>query len=289
MITADLEKLILKLFGHKKFYGYEVHKILASEGVEIEISRLYRVLNEMLKEGLLESSWEKSTLGPQKRMYWLGEKGRAAFNDIFVDAIKTVHSFYGLYLQSLIPKINVFTEMYQLLANELKEDATLVFTTRGFTPMHEMIIQYFHSKLPRGRIVLVKPSTLTVDVNIDNLHFLDGFHDEVPLKTGYADHMIVIGLPKKESLEQSLKEWHRVLKPHGILAILTPAILLEQYEDPLTIGDFIEKYEHETIEKGEHLNKELLEEYVNRYFKKVEAKTLVHMTVLRISEPVQGK
>jgi len=289
MRTADLEKVILKLFGHKEFYGYEVHKILASEGIEIEISRLYRVLNGMLKEGLLESSWETSRLGPRKRMYRMGEKGRAAFNDIFVDAIKTVHSFYGLYLQSLIPKVNVFTEIYQLLTNELKDDATLVFITLGFTPMHEMIVQYLHRRLPRGRIVLVKPSTLTVDVNLPNLLFLDGFHNEVPLKTGYADHLIVIALPTKKSLAGALKEWHRVLKPHGTLAILTPAILLEQYEDPLSIGDFIEKHEHENIEKGEHLDKELLEEYVNRYFKKLEAKTLVHMTVIRISEPVQGK
>ena len=45
-----MKKLILKLLGHKEVYGYEVHKILASEGVELEISHLYRVLNGMLKE-----------------------------------------------------------------------------------------------------------------------------------------------------------------------------------------------------------------------------------------------
>ncbi len=289
MKTADLKNIILKLFSHKDFYGYEVHKVLASEGVDLEISRLYRVLNEMRNEGLLESSWETSRLGPRKRMYRLGEKGRAALNDIFVDAIKTVHSFYGRYLLSLIPQINVFEKIYQLLTNELKENTTLVFITKGFTPMHEMIVQHLHNKLPRGRIVLVKPSTVVADVDLDNLLFLDGFHDEVPLKTDYADQMIVIDLPTKEHLERALKEWHRVLKPNGTLAILTPSILLEQYEDPLTIGDFIEKHEHETIEKGEHLDKELLEEHMKHYFEKLEAKTLVHMTVLRLSEPVQGK
>jgi PadR family transcriptional regulator PadR len=287
--TADLKNVILKLFSHKDFYGYEVHKVLTAEGVELEISRLYRVLNDMRKEGLLESSWKTSRLGPRKRMYWLGEKGRVALNDIFVDAIKTVHNFYGIYLLSLIPKINVFEEIYQLLTNEIKENATLVFVTEGFTPMHEMIVQHLHSKLPRGRIVLVKPNTLVVDVDLNNLFFLDGFPDEISLKTDYADCMIVIDLPAKEYLEKALKEWHRVLKPQGKLAILTPSILLEQCEDPLTIGDFIEKHEHETIEKGEHLDKEHLEEVVKRYFRKLEAKTLVHMMVLCVSEPVRGK
>jgi len=287
MRSADLKTLILKLFGHKEFYGYEVHKVLASEGIELEISQLYRVLKEMLKEELLESSWKTSQLGPKKRMYQLGERGKAALNDVFVDTIKTVHSFYGTYLLSLIPKINVFKEIYQLLTNELKDDGIVVFLTINLSPMHEMIIQNLHSKLPHGKIVLVKPNALLVDMNLDNLLFLNGFYNDVPLKTDYADCMIVIDLPKRKYLERALKEWHRVLKPNGKLAIFTPSILIAQYEDPLTIGDFIEKHEHETIEKGEHLNKIILEEQVKHYFKKIEEKSIVHMTILRLSEPVQ--
>lgn len=287
MRTADLKKAILRLFGHKEFYGYEVHKILASEGIELEISRLYRVLNEMLREELLESSWKKSRLGPKKRMYQLGEKGKAALHEIFMEAIKTVHSFYGAYLLSLIPKTNVFEEIHHLLTSKLKDDEIVVFITTDFSPIHKIILQKLHIKLPHGKVYLVKPSSLVVDVNFDNLLFLDGFYNNIPLKTDYADCMIVIDLPKEQYLERALKEWHRVLKPNGNLAILTPSILLEKYEDPLTIGDFIEKHEHETIEKGEHIDKELLEAQVKHYFKKIEEKSLVHMTILRVSEPVQ--
>jgi PadR family transcriptional regulator PadR len=286
MQTEELKKLILKLYSHKEFYGYEVHKVLALEGVELEISRLYRVLNSMLKEGLLESMWKKSRRGPRKRMYWLGEKGKEALNEIFLDAIKTVHSFYGRYLLSLIPKINVFEEIYQLLTNELKGNEILVFITMGFTPMHEMIIQKLHSKLPHGKIFLVKPSSVIVELNLDNLFVLDGFYRDIPLRNDFADCMIIIDLPKREYLERTLKEWHRVIKPKGELAILTPAILLEKYEDPLTIGNFIEKHEHEIIEKGEHLDKTILDQQLKLYFQKMDEKSLVHMTTLRLSEPV---
>jgi PadR family transcriptional regulator PadR len=286
MRTADLKTVILKLFGHREFYGYEVHKSLASEGVELEISRLYRVLNGMMNEELLESSWKTSRLGPKKRMYRLGEKGRTALNDIFLDAIQTVHSFYGAYLRSLLPTINVFKEIYQLLTNELKGNEILVFITTGFSPMHEMLIHNLHSQLPHGKLFLVKPSSLIVDVNLDNLLVLDGFYDDIPLKTDYADCMILIDLPKTEYLERALKEWHRVLTPNGTLAILTPTILLETYDDPLTIGDFIEKHEHETIEKGEHVDWEVLDEHVKYYFTTIKEQSLVHMTVLQVSEPV---
>jgi len=48
------------LFGNREFYGYEVHKVLVSEDVKVEISRLYRVHNEMMREVLLEGRWKKS-------------------------------------------------------------------------------------------------------------------------------------------------------------------------------------------------------------------------------------
>lgn len=76
MKPKDLKRIILKMFKSKEFYGYEIHKTLASKDIKIEISCLYRVLGEMLREGLLESRWETSQLGPKKRMYSLGEKGK---------------------------------------------------------------------------------------------------------------------------------------------------------------------------------------------------------------------
>jgi DNA-binding PadR family transcriptional regulator len=172
----------------------------------------------MLNEKLLESRWTKSRAGPKKRMYRLSAKGRDALNDIFIDAIKTVHSFYGLYLLRLLPKINVFEQIYQLLTHELKGDENIVFITQDFTPIHEIIIQTLHRNLPHGKIFLVKPDAVEVDLSLANLLYLDGYYNNIPLKTDYIDCMIVIDLPKQESLNQALKEWYRVLTTNGILA-----------------------------------------------------------------------
>jgi hypothetical protein len=67
--------------------------------------------------------------------------------------------------------------------------------------------------------------------------------------------------------------------------IITPTILVHRYEDPLTIGDFVEKYEHETIEKSEPIDREFLQILLNKYFKKVEEKQIVHMTFFLVSKP----
>jgi PadR family transcriptional regulator PadR len=96
MRMRELKRNILKIVGDKEFYGYELHKKISALDVKIEISRLYRVLNEMLREELLEGKWEKSYFGPKKRVYKLGEKGRKELDNILLEAIKTVHMFYGI-------------------------------------------------------------------------------------------------------------------------------------------------------------------------------------------------
>jgi len=74
--TEDLKKIILKTFRRREFYGYEAYKKLKSKDIKIEISRLYRVLNEMQREGLLDNRWERSQLGPRRRVYRRKRKER---------------------------------------------------------------------------------------------------------------------------------------------------------------------------------------------------------------------
>jgi len=287
MKTGDLKQIILRLFGNREFYGYEVHKVLVSEDVKVEMSRLYRVLNEMRREELLEGRWEKSRIGPRRRVYRLGRKGKVALTKILLDAIRTVHGFYGAYLMSLLPEVNVFDDIVRSFTDGSTGYENIVYVITKYSRMHEVLIPNIQSRLPHAKIFLVKPRQLELDLNLDNLFFLDGFYNDIPLKNDYADCMIIIDLPKREYLEQAMKEWHRVLMSNGKLTILTPSILLEKYEDPLSIGDFIEKHEHETIEKGEHIDKTLLEEHVKQYFNTIEEKSIVHITILRVSEPVQ--
>jgi DNA-binding PadR family transcriptional regulator len=273
------------LFGNRDFYGYDVHKVLLSENVKIEISRLYRVLNEMMREKLLEGRWEKSQRGPRKRVYQLGKKGKDELNNILEDAIKTVHGFYGAYLMNLPPKTNVLNRIIRLLTDGMKSDETIVYIATKFSPLHAILIYNLQRKIPQGTTFLVKPKSLDLDIKMDNLVSLDGAYNDVLLKDGNANLLVVMDLPEKDILEKALTEWHRIITKKGKLVIGTPTILVHRYEDPLTIGDFIEKYEHETIEKGEYIDKDFLQTLLKKYFKKVEEKQIVHMTFFLVSEP----
>jgi len=286
MRTEDLKRIILKMFRGNEFYGYEINKKLSQVDIEVELSRLYRVLNEMRKEDLLEYRWEKSRSGPKKRMYRLGGRGREELDRILLDAIATVHSFYGEYLQNLRPKINVFGDIFGPVTEELKGHEIIAYLTTKHYGIHEIVISYLQAKAPKGRTYFVKPKSVDIELSLDNLVSLDGTYDSIPLRDNLIDLLVTIDLPKQDLLNSAGREWNRVIKETGKIAICTPTILLQQYEDPLTIGDFVEKYEHEIIEKGEHIDKEILLSQLKKFFQKVEERNIVHMTTVVASKPL---
>lgn len=285
MKKEDLKKIILKVVKHDELHGYDIHKKLKSENVKVEISRVYIVLNEMLKERLLESRWYKSQFGPRKKVYQLSMKGKKEFNKFFSDAIEIIHDYYKDYILNL-PNTSVFEIMCKLFKDEFKGQENIAYiTSKGYSVMHKMMINTLHRKVPRGRIYLVKPSSMVVDHKLDNLLLLDGACDEIPLKSGYVDLIVVSDFPKKNFLEKALMEWHRVLTQNGTLAIFTPTVLVEEYEHPMSIGSFIEQHEHQTTENSKHMKKKFIRAQLKTFFQKVEERKIVHLTIFRASKP----
>jgi SAM-dependent methyltransferase len=114
---------------------------------------------------------------------------------------------------------------------------------------------------------------------------LDGSYVKVPLKDGYADLIVVANIPENDLVETALREWGRVLKENGRLVILMPTVFVREYEDPLTISDFIEKHEYEALELGKRANKKAFRALLENFFRKVEETKIVNMTIFSASEP----
>ena len=285
MRTDELKKVILKMFGGSELYGYDVNRRLALQGVDVELSRLYRVLNEMKKDGLLNDRWERSHHGPRKKMYSVSEKGEEELNKILLEAIGTVHRFYGEYLMSLYPEINVFGDVLGLLAEGLEGHEKIAYLTSKYLGSHELIVSRLKEMIPDGKIYIVKPDSLDISVNLENVYIQNGSYDDIPFKNGFVDRLILIDLPNKDAIEDSAREWQRVVHEKGMLSIFTPTILIQKQDDPLTIGDFVEKHEHEIIEKGEHVDRGLLLSTLGNLFQKVVEREAVHMSIISAQEP----
>ncbi len=281
MKTDDIKKGILRIFRGGELYGYDIHKKLGTMDVDIDLSRLYRVLNDMKKEGLLDSRWEKSQSGPRKRMYVVTEGGQEKLREILLEAIEMVHSFYREYLMSLDPEGNPIFEIIHLMTESFQGNENVAYVTTKPFGVNEIILSIIHKKLPEGKLYLVKPRSVDVNLELDNLLTLGGSYEDIPLKADFIDLIVVIDLPREGLLRDAVEEWNRILVPRGKLIILTPTVLVKGSDGPLSIGDFVEKYEHEIREKGQTVDERLLDDVLTKTFVDIDMRDITHMMLIR--------
>lgn len=280
MRTDDLKRAILILLRNTEFYGYDINRRLAQQDMGSNSSRLYGVLNEMLKERLLRHRWERSKEGPRKKMYSLTDKGREELNEILKKSISTVHSFYGDYLRSLFPKVDVHGDFLKIMTDGQKEGDSLAYLSTKFSGTEQILIRILHQKNPHGKIYLIKPSTLDFSFEMENVTVIDGTSYDLPFKDNFVDRLITIGVPAQETLDESVKEWRRAINDGGRLIVVTPSILVQDHDEPMNIGDFVEMIEHQVVEKGSHVTPDLFFASLESQFNSVVVREVVHLTFI---------
>jgi DNA-binding PadR family transcriptional regulator len=76
-----LESCLLVLLHRESGYGYSLINGLQDFGFQsgqMDISILYRALRELEAAGLISSTWDDNSLGPQRRMYTITPEGESA-------------------------------------------------------------------------------------------------------------------------------------------------------------------------------------------------------------------
>ncbi|MFQ5833311.1 MAG: helix-turn-helix transcriptional regulator [Candidatus Thorarchaeota archaeon] len=285
MRKPDIKRVILRMAGKGEFYGYEIHKQLAEENIRVGIGRLYAILTEMRNEGLLKDRWQKSQSGPRRRVYQIGKKGRREREKMLMEAIGTVHEFYTEYLLNLPPELSAFSKMSKLLSMGLREKPVIAYAAPRFSEPLKRVLAGLRTENPGSTMYIVCSRSAANEPGLENLLILEGSLEDIPAKDNYLDLLIVTGNIRTDSLEACFTEWHRVLRKDGTLAIVTPTALVASFEEPLGIGDFIERKEHPRTGERDHLSLEVLTQQVGRHFDKVEHEQVVHITVLRGLKP----
>lgn len=76
-----LESCLLVLLHRQPGYGYSLMDGLGEFGFQSEqmdISILYRILRDLEESGLVVSSWDDKSLGPQRRVYTITRQGESS-------------------------------------------------------------------------------------------------------------------------------------------------------------------------------------------------------------------
>lgn len=104
LVTAWL----LSLLDYQATYGYELHRHLEAQGVNTEISALYKALRKLEYDGCVASSWVKSAAGPSRRLYQLTTKGRRQL-DALVQTITATRDAHAAFLNARGPHVDSAT------------------------------------------------------------------------------------------------------------------------------------------------------------------------------------
>lgn len=86
-----LEGCLLAVISNETVYGYELSKKLQDQGLEVSEGSIYPILLRLQKDDLIYGKMEKSPSGPNRKYYYITDKGQEALTE-FVnnwEAIKT--------------------------------------------------------------------------------------------------------------------------------------------------------------------------------------------------------
>jgi len=244
MRTDVLRRNIIQMFKDTEIHGYDISKKLAEKSEGIELSRLYRVLNDMAREGILIGRWEKSERGPRKKVYSLDTKGVEEREKMLLEAIEIVHDHYDKYIMELSREHSVFEILVSKITKGLPDSPNIVYIAPFFASIHRRMINTILEHLPGATVYLIMPRQVEIPIKTPDLVQMEGFYSDIPLKQNFCDLVFITGVPPVNILDKAIVEWKRSLKDGGKVAIVTPSILLEEAPHPMPIGKFIENKEH---------------------------------------------
>ena len=73
-----LRSMLLLALRTGSSHGYELMEQLVAGGLSVDLAGIYRMLRTFEQGELVVASWERSTLGPPRRVYDLTDSGEAA-------------------------------------------------------------------------------------------------------------------------------------------------------------------------------------------------------------------
>jgi hypothetical protein len=218
----------------------------------------------------------KSALGPERKVYRLGKKGTEKLDQELKEAVKTIHVKYMQYLAKLPPEKSAIRKLQRLLDSQVSRgDTILVVAPKVF---YDWMISSLGNVLGDGKIYLIKPQSVKPSIECANFIVLDTPVENISLKDNFVNAVRVHGEP--ENVRQAMKELHRILRKDGSLAFIVSYFHLNKDNYPLTMGEFVEKVEHEVLEENKtKLDYASAESLLSRYFRKVKCHRLAHLAI----------
>lgn len=268
-----MEKLVIRALLDRELSGYDIYKEMTAKGLTPRSNYLYTVLTTMRSRGLLKDRWVDGKRGPRKHLYSLNKKGENEFTVALGESVNVlmdgfIHANLGA--DDLSDHSNSIKSMFEhLRVPPPRNGAKFVIATPTFDPLlcYPIAFQVFSTTFPDASIYVVKPPGVRLQTKgTSNLTFLDGWRYDLPLKDGFADYLVLEGLPKDVSEEQEIRECLRVLRNDGHFVIRHPVVMTEEKKPKFTtFGEYASRLFYDFSEQDGLISVERAKSLVARY------------------------
>lgn len=232
-MRGDIKKLairglVVRALAGREMYGFEIQARLRTMGIHTGTNYLYEILTGMERDGILEGRWASNPSGkPRRHYYGLGKGGQEELDRMVRESIDLIQE--KLLLNSPKGSPETFKKILASISSPAPRGIVIVALPDGSPAVsYQLHVRGLIGSLPRGRFYVVKPAKTHFYDPPTGVTILDGRRDDMPLKDGFADFLLLPGIPRHSSLEGTFDECARVLNAKGHLLLKQPNSLTEE-------------------------------------------------------------
>jgi len=287
--SADLQKLIITILAmseeqeeahhNREMTGSEIFRELSQKGIETWQNHVYTLLTKMEENGVLKSRWVENPngRGPRKHLYRLGKMGEERRALMVKDSIELLMSEFirtNFKVRDLRDHIEGFRENFaQTGRTQIGRTGSevIVMTIPYYDPLicHPVSINALAEAFPKSLVYVVKPKEMKFAAERGNLKLLDGSRNDIPLKDEFADYLLLEGFPKEASLQATLSESERVLKPNACLGIQVSEVMIEERRPAyVSFSEFVTKTFYEQCAQDRMVSLNELRSLITKDFRR---------------------
>lgn len=97
-MLSNIELILIKILKTEPSYAYEIERMIEDrelrQWVKIGGTTIYQVLDRLCKKGLLSYKMEKKGKMPQRKRYYVTDKGNFAFDDSAIKVLRNSEFYY---------------------------------------------------------------------------------------------------------------------------------------------------------------------------------------------------
>ncbi len=235
MASRDrVRNLIMLMLDRKPTHGYEIRRQLLSISGDIEVTKLYRWLREMEKEGLVESAMKKGPHGPERKEYCLGSRGENYLRDVLKDSMRVVLHFYDAFRHySFIKSMGDFTTYRP----EVIQGRILVALVAPMMADQFDTLKMITERAGKNSIDIIGDPNILAELD-KKFKPVDGTAWDVPSRKNHYQEYWILGMPSRERLPRTLVEGKRILVEGGRVMMHVPFAFFDEPSEP-TLESFL--------------------------------------------------